>query len=246
MQVDVRHDPERSQFVAEANGTMSYLRYVLARETLDLVSTYVDPRVRGHHVGESLVKSALEYARENGYDVIPTCWFVDTVVRRNPQYRGAVGRRLRRPSSRGMLARTEDLHIAGMSQVQKTLKTILLVDDDPIVRAVASRLLRRSEYEVLEASSGLEALRILREPLRPVDLLLTDIIMPGLSGWDLGELVRVEFPAVRILYMSGFADDEIVRARAQLSDDNFLPKPFGFESLTRAVQTMLRPSRDGV
>jgi hypothetical protein len=87
MHVEVRHEPERSQFVAEANGTRSYLRYVLAHETLDLVSTYVDPSVRGRHVGESLVKRALEYARENDYDVIPTCWFVDTVVRRNPQYR---------------------------------------------------------------------------------------------------------------------------------------------------------------
>jgi two-component system cell cycle sensor histidine kinase/response regulator CckA len=133
-----------------------------------------------------------------------------------------------------------------MTQAPKTLRTILLVDDDPIVRAVASRLLRRSEYEVVEASNGLEALRILRERDQGVDLLLTDIVMPGLNGWDLGELVRVEFPAVPILFMSGFADDEVVRARSQLSESNFLPKPFGFESLTRAVQNVLQASRDNV
>ena len=87
MQVDVRHEVERAQFVAEANGTLSYLRYMLEEGTLDLVSTYVHPKVRGHRVGESLVMGALDFARENGYDVIPTCWFVDTVVRRHPRYR---------------------------------------------------------------------------------------------------------------------------------------------------------------
>jgi predicted GNAT family acetyltransferase len=87
MYVEVRHEPERNQFVADAGGTRSYLRYVLARDTLDLMSTYVHPDVRGRRVGESLVLRALEFARQNGYEVIPTCWFVDTVVRRHPGYR---------------------------------------------------------------------------------------------------------------------------------------------------------------
>jgi CheY-like chemotaxis protein len=127
-----------------------------------------------------------------------------------------------------------------MPDLPRPLETILLVDDDPVVRAVASRLLRRSEYSVLEASGGMEALRILREQERSVDLMLTDILMPDLNGWELSELVRAEFPAVRILYMSGFADAETVRARA-LSESNFLPKPFGLESLTQAVQNVLHP-----
>jgi predicted GNAT family acetyltransferase len=86
MQIDVRHEPERSQFVAEVNGTRSYLRYLLSDDALDLVSTYVHPDVRGRRVGETLVRRALDHARDSGYDVIPTCWFVDTVVRRNPGY----------------------------------------------------------------------------------------------------------------------------------------------------------------
>ena len=129
--------------------------------------------------------------------------------------------------------------IRRMSEASGALETILLVDDDPVVRAVASRLLRRSDYSVLEASGGMEALQILRQQEQAVDLMLTDILMPDLNGWELSELVRAEFPAVRILYMSGFADEEIVRSRA-LSESNFLPKPFGFESLTRAVQNLLR------
>jgi predicted GNAT family acetyltransferase len=86
MHVEVRHEPERSQFVAEANGTLSYVRYMLDGDTLDLMSTYVHPNVRGRRVGEILVMRALDFARENDYEVIPTCWFVDTVVRRHPEY----------------------------------------------------------------------------------------------------------------------------------------------------------------
>jgi two-component system, cell cycle sensor histidine kinase and response regulator CckA len=135
--------------------------------------------------------------------------------------------------------------IRSMAEASRSLETILLVDDDPVVRAVASRLLRRSDYSVLEASGGMEALRILREQDQAIHLMLTDILMPDLNGWELSELVRAEFPAVRILYMSGFADTETVRTRA-LSDSNFLPKPFGFESLTEAVQNMLHPGSEAV
>ena len=86
MDVHISHEPERSRFVAEANGTRSYIRYVLLGDTLDLVSTYVHPDVRGRYVGEKLVKRALDHARENRWSVIPTCWFVETVVMRNPKY----------------------------------------------------------------------------------------------------------------------------------------------------------------
>jgi predicted GNAT family acetyltransferase len=86
MDVQIRHEPERSRFIAEAEGTKSYVRYVLDGDELDLTSTFVDPTVRGRHVGEKLVKAALEYAQGNGYRVIPTCWFVETVVRRHKQF----------------------------------------------------------------------------------------------------------------------------------------------------------------
>jgi hypothetical protein len=86
MDVQISHEPDHNRFVAEANGTRSYIRYVLLGDTLDLVSTYVHPDVRGRFVGEKLVKRALDYARENGWSVIPTCWFVETVVTRNPRY----------------------------------------------------------------------------------------------------------------------------------------------------------------
>lgn len=88
MIVDVEHDEERQQFVARVEGKNGFLRYARVDErTVDLRTTWVHPELRGRMVGETLVKRALEWARENGYAVIPTCWFVDTVVERNPGYR---------------------------------------------------------------------------------------------------------------------------------------------------------------
>jgi predicted GNAT family acetyltransferase len=87
VQLDIRHEPERSRFVVEVEGTTSWVRYAVAPGTLDLLSTFVHPTGRGRFIGERLVKRALDWAQGNGWQVIPTCWFVDTVVRRNPQYR---------------------------------------------------------------------------------------------------------------------------------------------------------------
>jgi predicted GNAT family acetyltransferase len=84
--VAIRHEPERGLFIAEAAGTRSYLRYVLDEDVMDLTSTFVDPSVRGRTVGEKLVRAALDYAQQNGFRVIPSCWFVETVVRRHQQY----------------------------------------------------------------------------------------------------------------------------------------------------------------
>jgi CheY-like chemotaxis protein len=131
-----------------------------------------------------------------------------------------------------------------MDEARRPLQTILLVDDDPVVRTVARRLLKRSDYVVLEASSGDEALSLLRARPIPVDLLLTDIVMPGLSGWELCELVRDEFPAIPILFMSAFPGDEVTGTRARASEQNFLIKPFDFEALTRAVENLLGPAPD--
>ena len=88
MEFQIRHEERDRRFVATADGLEGYLRYRPAgSDTLDLVSTFVPPELRGRGMGESLVKAALDHARERGYDVIPTCWFVDTVLDRNPGYR---------------------------------------------------------------------------------------------------------------------------------------------------------------
>lgn len=88
MQVTIEHDQERGQFVADVGGRRSYLRYTFDPSgSLDLLTTFVHPEVRGRGIGEKLVSAALVYARENSYEVIPSCWFVETVVERHPEYR---------------------------------------------------------------------------------------------------------------------------------------------------------------
>ena len=93
MDVDVRHEPERQRFVARAGDTDSQLIYAPRPGNLvDFQSTYVSPAVRGRGVGEKLVREALDWARGEGLKVIPTCWYVDTVVRRHPEYEPLLAR----------------------------------------------------------------------------------------------------------------------------------------------------------
>lgn len=87
MAYEIVHQREQHRFVVEVDGRSAFLRYRPVDErTLDFTTTWVDPALRGRGVGEALVEAALEYARERGCGVIPTCWFVRTVVDRNPEY----------------------------------------------------------------------------------------------------------------------------------------------------------------
>lgn len=90
MSVKIAHEPENDRFVTRIDGRESRIEYAERGDILDLVSTFVHPDDRGRGVGERLVKRALEYAREHDRTVIPTCWFVGTVLERHPEYRDLV------------------------------------------------------------------------------------------------------------------------------------------------------------
>ncbi|MCP4514842.1 MAG: response regulator, partial [Delftia sp.] len=90
-------------------------------------------------------------------------------------------------------------------------ETILLVEDDPAVRLVTRQFLRDSGYTVLEAARGDEALRLCEQRQGPIHLLLTDVIMPGMSGDQLAEHLAQIRPDMRVLYLSGYLDDTIGR-----------------------------------
>jgi PAS domain S-box-containing protein len=118
-------------------------------------------------------------------------------------------------------------------------ETILLVEDEDAVRALTRRILERQGYTLLEAADGREALRIADAHAGPIDLLLTDVVMPNLGGRDLAEAVRARRPETRVLYMSGFTDDAVVRHGVSVAADALLQKPFTPIALTRKVRSIL-------
>ncbi|MBW3535068.1 MAG: response regulator [Gemmatimonadetes bacterium] len=118
-------------------------------------------------------------------------------------------------------------------------ETILLVDDDTAVRRMAAKVLRRAGYTVLEAVGGPEALAVARSREDHIDLLLTDVVMPVMSGRELSEALVRERPETKIVFMSGYTDDDVILRGVSVAEVNFLPKPFTLDGLRRVVRRVL-------
>jgi PAS domain S-box-containing protein len=118
-------------------------------------------------------------------------------------------------------------------------ETILLVEDEDHVRAVASRILRRNGYTVLEARTGPEALQIWRETSAIIDLVVTDMVMPDMGGRELANHVRRDHPRTPLLFMSGYTEDGAFQRGVLEPGESYLEKPFGEEGLTRMVRQAL-------
>jgi signal transduction histidine kinase/CheY-like chemotaxis protein len=116
--------------------------------------------------------------------------------------------------------------------------TVLVVDDEDVVRTLASEILRMKGYAVLEAANGSEALRLAEREAGPIHLLLTDVVMPQMQGPELANRLRLARPDTRVMYMSGYAFD-VVPTWTLASVDGFLPKPFTPETLARMVREIL-------
>jgi len=119
-------------------------------------------------------------------------------------------------------------------------ETILLVEDEQQVRTLTRTVLDRQGYRILEAATPVEALRLLREHPEPIDLLLTDIVMPQMSGMDLAKDAAAVRPGIRVLYMSGYTDNSVVAQGMISAQAPFLPKPFTQAGLQRKVREVLR------
>ncbi len=120
--------------------------------------------------------------------------------------------------------------------------TILLVDDDDAVRRATTAILARRGYRVLAVSSGFEALALL-EKAEPVDLLLTDVIMPAMGGRELAERARLCRGDLKIAFISGFTDDEVLKKSFESSDWSLLQKPFSATELLAHVRSSLTATK---
>jgi len=118
-------------------------------------------------------------------------------------------------------------------------ETILLVEDEAAVRALAKRILTQIGYRVLEASDGAIALRIAAGHVGEIDLVLTDVAMPTLGGRGMVEELKELSPGMRVLFMSGYPRDEVFPDRSAAANTPYLQKPFTTESLTAEVRSAL-------
>jgi len=118
---------------------------------------------------------------------------------------------------------------------------ILVVDDEPGVRVMVARMLTLSGYSVVSAQSGEEAISIAEEYAAPLDLVLTDVRMPGMSGPELVEVLLKLRPGIKVMYMSAYSRD-VLPAGVQDSEVPFLNKPFTMRTLALSVVETLRRS----
>ena len=118
-------------------------------------------------------------------------------------------------------------------------ETVLVVEDEEAVRRLIEQALRKYGYRVIEATNGAEALRVCENHDPPIRLMVTDVVMPGMSGRELAARVREQLPDLRVLYMSGYTDDTVIRHGLLDASMFFLQKPFTPSALARKVRETL-------
>ena len=126
------------------------------------------------------------------------------------------------------------------------VETILVVEDEDAVRSMVREALEARGYRVLVARNGVEALDMASRHGDYIDLLVTDVVMPQMNGAELAQRLERERPGLRVLFVSGYTDDAVIRHGVLEARTHFLQKPFSLESLARKVREILdapRPSR---
>jgi CheY-like chemotaxis protein len=123
--------------------------------------------------------------------------------------------------------------------VARGTETILLVEDDAAVRSLTRHVLERADYAVLEAASGDEALELAAAYPSPIHLLVTDVVLPGMGGRQVAEALRELRPEIKVLYVSGYTDDSVVRHGVLQEEVQFLQKPFPPLALAKKVREVL-------
>jgi CheY-like chemotaxis protein len=126
------------------------------------------------------------------------------------------------------------VHPHSPSQVRRGTETVLLVEDEPALRASVRRILEQNGYKVVVASDAFEALKATEDHRNTFDLLVTDIALPKMRGTELAQRLLQRHPRLRVLCMSGYSEEKI-----PLDSAHFIPKPFRREALIRKVREIL-------
>ena len=136
-------------------------------------------------------------------------------------------------------AASGELHPALPAPTPGGSETILVVEDEMSVRKLAAEFLGSNGYRVLEAQDGGEALQVCEEHRAPIHLLMTDVVMPGMSGRELAVRLTGARPEMKVIYVSGYTDDAIVQHGVREEGTVFLQKPFSLDALARTVREAL-------
>lgn len=134
--------------------------------------------------------------------------------------------------------------VSRKEELQTGTETVLLVEDDPMVRSLAERFLNKIGYQVLEAASGEEALDLARECKERIDLLMTDVVMSGMNGYQLSVQLRSIHPETKVLFTSGYTEDIIAHHGVIEDGLNFIGKPYSLTLLAKKIREALGDVRD--
>jgi len=153
-------------------------------------------------------------------------------------------------AARGLTALTRDVYLSSstilMSSNTLSLRgseTILVAEDEDGVRSLTREVLEKYGYTVLEAANGEEALKVAEAHEGPLDLLLSDVVMPRMGGPELAQALLAKRPSVKVLYMSGYTDHPMVRRGVVNAGVAFLQKPFTPTVLVSRVREVLEAPR---